>query len=72
MQQGREEERRQESQRLRQILNSYVELRFPSIVREARKHVETIQDPDVLQQVTLKIYAAQTEGQTMEILREAT
>jgi predicted transposase YdaD len=71
MQQGREEERRQEAQRLRQILTSYVEVRFPSIARDARKHAEMIQDPDVLQQVMLKIYTAQTEEQTMEILHEA-
>jgi predicted transposase YdaD len=71
MQQGREEERRQEAQRLRQILTSYVEVRFPSIVRDAQKHAEMIQDPDGLQQVTLKIYTAQAEEQTMEILHEA-
>jgi predicted transposase YdaD len=71
MQQGREEERRQEAQRLRQILTSYVEVRFPSIVRDAQKHAEMIQDPDVLQQLTLKIYTAQAEEQTMEILHEA-
>jgi predicted transposase YdaD len=71
LQEGREEERRQEVQRLRHMLTTYVEMRFPTVVPDARKHVETIQDPDVLQQVTLKIFAAQSEEQTLEILREA-
>ncbi len=68
---GLQEERRQEVQRLRQMLTSFVELHFPAVVADVRIHVETIQDPDVLQQVTLKIFAAQSEEQTLEILREA-
>lgn len=71
LQEGREEERRQEVQRLRQMLASYVELHFPTVVDEARKYAEMVQDPDVLQQVTLKIFAAQTNEQMLEILHEA-
>jgi hypothetical protein len=55
IEEGREEERKRELQRLDQILVSSVEANFPSLVPLARRCADTINDPDMLQKVMIQI-----------------
>jgi hypothetical protein len=55
IEEGREEERKRELQRLNQILVSSVEANFPSSVSLARKYADAINDPDVLQKVMIQL-----------------
>lgn len=69
---GREEERK-EQQRLRlqeqrQLLIGFVQTRFPEITDLAKQQTESIQDPETLPPLILKLYAAQTVEEARQFL----
>src|SRR6266487_125928 len=59
-------------QALRQILVSIIQRSFPELVPFAREKADLMQDPKVLQDVTLKLLAAQTIEEARQILHSAT
>lgn len=59
-------------QALRQILVSIIQRSFPELVPFAREKADLMQDPKVLQDVTLKLLAAQTVEEARQILHSAT
>ena len=70
LEQGREEERRQELQRQHQTLMSFVQLHFPELPALANQQTKSINDPEVLQSVITKLFAAQTAEEAKQILLE--
>jgi predicted transposase YdaD len=68
MQQGMQQELMLELQRLRLLLENYVHVHFPNSVELAKKRGNAIEQPDNLQDVLLKVFAAQTEEEAVRIL----
>jgi len=52
----------------RQTLVSYVEMRFPQIVALAKQQADAIKDPEVLQDLILKMFSAQTAEEAEQCL----
>ena len=71
LEQGREEERKQRLQDLRQMMLSLVQLRFPEIAEQASQQAESITDPELLKALSLKLLAAQQLDEAKKILFEA-
>ena len=69
MQQGMQQELMLELQRLRLILENYVQVHFPNSAELAKKRGSAIEQPDKLQDVLLKVFAARTEEETARILK---
>src|SRR5947208_14609281 len=65
---GREEERQQRLKDQRQTLITIVQAHFPNIKDFAQKQANTVKDPELLQSLVLKLFAAQTEEQATQIL----
>ena len=68
---GREEERKRRIQEHRQMLMSLVQLHFPEITEQARQQAERINDPELLQTLSLKLLATQKLDEAKQILFEA-
>ena len=71
LEKGREEERKQRIQEHRQMLMSLVQLHFPEITEQARQQAESINDPELLQTLSLKLLATQKLDEAKQILFEA-
>jgi predicted transposase YdaD len=71
LEQGREEERKQRLQDLRQMMLSLVQLHFPEITEQASQQAESITDPELLKALSLKLLAAQELDEAKKILFEA-
>ena len=57
-------------QGLRQALMSYLQMRFPEITALAMQQTNRIDDQEVLQAVSLKLFAAQAVEEAKQILLE--
>jgi predicted transposase YdaD len=68
---GLQEERRQELQRLRKVLLTIVQRHFPEMLEVTRKQAETIQDPELLQNLTVAVSLARNIQEMMQALLEA-
>jgi hypothetical protein len=76
LQEGRQEGRQEGlqeglQQRLkdqRQILMTIMQAHFPDLVSLAKKQINAIQDPDMLQQMVLQLLVAQSREQAQQIL----
>ena len=68
LQEGVENERQQELLRQRQALITFMQLHFPNVVHLAQKQADTVKDPETLQNLVLKLFAAQTGEQAAEVL----
>ena len=68
---GREEERKQRLQDLRQMILSLVQVRFPEITEQASQQAESITDPELLKALNLKLLAAQQLDEAKKILFQA-
>ena len=55
---GREQEQQKRVQGLRLVLMGLVETHFPEITRQAQQYIDTINDPEDLQTIILKISTA--------------
>ena len=66
---GREEERQQRLKDQRQTLITIVQAHFPNIKDFAQKQANTVKDPELLQSLILKLFAAHTEEEATQILR---
>ncbi len=55
---GRKQERQKRVQELRLVFMSLVETHFPEITRQAQQYIDTINDPEDLQTIILKISTA--------------
>ena len=71
LEKGREEERKRRIQEHRQMLMSLVQLHFPEITEQARQQAERINDPELLQTLSLKLLATQKLDEAKQILFEA-
>ena len=54
----------------RQVLMSYVQMRFAELSELTKQQLEDIKDPEMLEAVTLKLFAAQTVEEARKILFE--
>lgn len=54
----------------RQVLMSYVQMRFAELSELTKQQLEGIKDSEVLEAVTLKLFAAQTVEEARKILFE--
>jgi len=70
LQKGREQERQQRLKDQRQIFMTIIQTHFPNITDLAQKRVDAIKDPETLQSLVLKMFAAQTEEQAKQALLE--
>ena len=70
LQEGREEERRQNLERLRQALLEIVQIRFPKLVRVTKGLATITDDPEVLQRLIVKMGTAQTLEEAQQHLLE--
>ena len=68
LEKGLEKERQQRLKDQRQMLMTIVETHFPNVAQLAKKQAHAIKDPQVLQNLVLKVFAAQTEEQAMQML----
>jgi predicted transposase YdaD len=71
LEQGREEERQQRIQEQYQTLLSFVQVRFPELVSLAKQQTATINDPEVLHNLIVKLFAMQTADEARQALMEA-
>jgi predicted transposase YdaD len=72
LQEGREEGRQERIQALRQMLLKFVQARFPArkMIQLAKGQVALIEDPEVLQDLILKVGLAQTAEEAQNYLLE--
>jgi hypothetical protein len=68
MQEGREEERKGELQRARQILFSFIEARFPAQMQLAEEKCSSIETPEQMEGLLQKIILAQDEQEVWQYL----
>ena len=69
--QGREQGREQgKLEGQRQTLMNFVQVRFPEIVAVAKQQTDATSDPEVLQALTIKLFAAQTVEEARRVLLE--
>jgi hypothetical protein len=68
LQKGVEKERQETLQRVRQILLTIVQGRFPEMTDLMRTRAETIEDPDVLQDLIVKISLAHDIQEALQVL----
>ena len=69
--QGLEKGREQRLQDQHQMILSLVQLRFPEITEQASQQAESINDPELLKALSLKLLAAQDLDEAKKILFEA-
>ncbi|MFL5692565.1 MAG: Rpn family recombination-promoting nuclease/putative transposase [Ktedonobacteraceae bacterium] len=67
-QEGRQEGLQQRLKDQRQILMTIIQAHFPDLVTLAKKQMNEIQDPDMLQQMVLQLLVAQSGEQAQEVL----
>jgi len=70
MQKGVEKERQQELQRQRHALLTIVQARFPEMVDLTKKQIDSIADPESLQNLIVKISLAQNLPEVFQALIE--
>jgi len=70
MQKGVEKERQQELQRQRHALLTIVQARFPEMVDLTKKQIDSIADPESLQDLIVKISLAQNLPEVFQALIE--
>jgi len=62
---GREEGRQQERQRQRRSIETIVQTKFPEMLDLTKKQIENVSDPEVLQDLIVKISLAQTLSEAL-------
>jgi uncharacterized protein YllA (UPF0747 family) len=70
MQKGVEKERQQELQRQRHALLTIVQARFPEMVDLTKKQIDSVADPESLQNLIVKISLAQNLPEVFQALIE--
>ena len=70
MEEGREEERQQRLKDQRQMLMTFVQAHFPKLAHLAKEQADAINNPEALQNLSLRLLAAQTEEQARQVLLE--
>src|SRR5947209_4262302 len=68
LEKGREEERQKRVQGLRQTIMSGLQMRFPETLALAMQQIGGIDEPEVLQTVLSRLFAAQTTEEARQIL----
>ncbi len=71
LEKDREEERQQWVQEQHQTLISFVQLRFPELVSLAQQQTATINDPEVLHNLIVKLFSVQTADEARQALMQA-
>jgi predicted transposase YdaD len=71
LEKGREEERQQWAQEQHQTLLSYIQVRFPELVSLAKEQTATINDPEALHKLIVKLFGVQTADEAKQVLMEA-
>ena len=70
MQEGEQKRALAELQRQRRLLSSYVQMHFPHIVEIAKERGNAIDTSEVLDDLTLRIFAAKSEEEARRILSQ--
>ncbi len=70
IQKGREEERQQRVQEQRETLLSFVQVRFPEVIPIAKQLVTAIKDPEMLHNLTIRLFAVQTAEEARQALMD--
>ncbi len=70
LQEGREEERRKGLEAQRQLFLNFVQARYPDLVAQAKKRSDSVDDPDVLNDLILKIGLSQDIQQFRKYLQD--
>ena len=65
---GQEEERQRRLQGQREIFMSFVQTHFPEITALAQQQADSITDPEVLQNIVIKLLATQKLDQAKQML----
>ncbi len=68
LEKGREEERQRRIQGQHEMLASFIQAHFPEIIALAKQQTDDIKDPDVLQNVILKLLTVGTVEEAKSIL----
>ena len=68
LEKGREEERQKRVQGLRQTIVSGLQMRFPETLALAMQQIGGINEPEVLQTMLSRLFAAQTAEEARQIL----
>src|SRR6266568_9037819 len=68
---GRAEERLQRLKDQRELLMTLVQMHFPNLTELAQRQANAAEDPEALQQLVLKLVAAQTQEQAEQVLLAA-
>lgn len=68
---GREQERKQRIQDQRLMLTNLVKMRFPELIDLAKQQAESINDPELLRTLNLKLMETQKLDEARKILFEA-
>ena len=71
LEKGREEERQQWVQEQHQTLLSFVQVRFPELASLAKQQTATINDPEVLHNLIVKLFSVQTADEARQALMQA-
>jgi predicted transposase YdaD len=70
LERGREEEREKRVELLHLIIMSFVETQFPEIIKLAKQHIDTIDNPEALQTAFIRLLAARNLEQAKGIFSE--
>ena len=68
---GREQERKRRIQDHRQLIVNLIQLRFPEITEQAAERTRSIDDPELLQSLNLKLLAVPNLDEAKKLLFEA-
>jgi len=68
LQMGREEVRQHWMQRRRELLTSFVQAHFPEILAPGKQQADRIKDPEILQNVIIKLLATQRSDEARRVL----
>src|SRR6266487_1116346 len=71
LEKGREEERQQWVQEQHQTLLSFVQVRFPELASLAQQQTATINDPEVLHNLIVKLFSVQTADEARQAPMQA-
>jgi flagellar biosynthesis/type III secretory pathway protein FliH len=70
LERGREEERKKTIEVLHMLLECFVETQFPEITKLAKQHIDTIDNPEALKTIFLKLLAARKLEEAKGIFSE--
>ena len=68
LEQGLAQEKQKELQRFRQMVREVVQMRFPELALLAEQQAEKLDNPDVLQHLTMELFGAADVSRARQLL----